>query len=197
MSIIDITQEIKNADFGGLRGRDSEFNKIKCGLYLMVFKNTKDIEIRDKNKNLQTGMIGKVVAPPRVSVTKFGKFEGGLLNRMLGYYKHFHYGGVPSNLIFQDVLEKLFCLDLSELHRKSPAFNPARLYESYWNQSIHHWLTQEGFLLESQNMRSEYRLVGDGVISSSPQAVHISIALDAISKAINSSFPIFCQYDLR
>lgn len=76
---------------------------------------------------------------------------------MQGYYKHLHRPPEFDLSIFQSVLNKCYCLDLSVMERIQPNFNPAAIYESFWNRSLHFHFLERGLLAPNQNMRSEYR----------------------------------------
>lgn len=158
MEIHDITDEVKSVSFEKPR-KLNEINlpKVSAGLYLMVFKNSKDLNVRDRNYSANKNNLGKIVIPKKSTVVKYGKFENGLAKRMLGYYDHLHYEDNDPISAFKDVLVMAKFFSLDYMIGIKPAWRPSRIYEGFWNQSLENYLLANNLLFGNQNSRSEYR----------------------------------------
>lgn len=192
-NLIQVTDQLRSFDFDNKKSWNKHpLNDVKMGLYLMILDNSDGLAIKDKNKNNKTDSIGKVVVPEKSISIKFGKFENGFLNRMRGYSKHLHRASEFDFSVFQSVLNKCYCLDLSLIDKIKPKFNPAAIYESFWNRSLHFHFLERGLLAPNQNMRSEYRVIelNKGVCES--EFIDENF-LDEVSKSIDDSFLIFSK----
>ena len=196
LNIIEVSDKIKKLDFKIKKSHtSSDLNEIKNGLYLMLIENSINADIKDKNANKKSNTTGKVVAPENSKTIKFGKFENGLINRMSGYSKHFHYSdNQPSEEnVFQRVLTACHCLDLTSFTINSPHFNPAAIYEPFWNRSLDFYFKENKFLHQNQNNRSEYRVLSQEKEINKDNFVNIQF-LESIKQSINDSFVIFSSH---
>ncbi|MEY4565674.1 MAG: hypothetical protein RLY14_644 [Planctomycetota bacterium] len=194
MNLKEVSDNIKKLDFGIKKNHvSSDLAQIKNGLYLMLLENPKDMDIKDKNTNKKTGEIGKVVVPENSNAIKFGKFENGLIDRMSGYSKHLHYPDDLGRNIFQRVLTVCYCLDLTSLSANAPGFNPAAIYEPFWNKSLEFYFSKNELLRKNQNTRSEYRVMNQ--IGPINRDNFISIQfLESIKQSIDDSFLLFIRH---
>jgi hypothetical protein len=170
MKIVDATDQVLDVDFDNSKERkNSPLSLIKSGLYVLVFKNSNDLNILDRNKSKSTNEVGKIVVPATSLVVKFGKFEDGLVTRLHGYHKHMHYrdesGPVSSAPVFKNVVKSIKYLSLNVISKNKTDWNQARIYEQYWNTSLHNYLNKNDFLSGYQNIRSEYRVLNQRALN--------------------------------
>ncbi len=164
LTLMNVTQLLNSHVWLHSIIKKDDSNNPKNGLYVMVFKNQRDVAIHDRNakkvNGIKVNLSGKVVVPPESYSIKFGKFEGHFHTRMRGYAEHMHYADLTDKAyppIFCEVLHSALMLPLINC---SPEYiNPAAMFENFWNSSISHYLKEEQLLLEKQNIKSEYRLV--------------------------------------
>lgn len=184
--MIDLTEEFKaiNIDWTKTNTKrkgfelDNQFSHearaVRDGLYLSIYRNAdSNARIRDNNKK-DPEANKTVVLPGGVSV-KTGKFEtpgkinsdfpSGIINRKKSYYDHLHRKKGDQDIkVFTESLEVLWVLDLSCLLvtiLDEEVGSTSRLIESYWNNAIESWFGQNGYLLDTQNRRSEWRYLND------------------------------------
>ena len=180
MPLADVTRCFKDGGVDwALRGRafKSQFNgrvDPVRGVYAHLDVNYSELPIYDKNGP------GKVIVFGSAMALKFGKFVGGLSERMLQNNDHFHRrrpDGSREESIFASVLTCLFVLDLSHhLH------DEIRPIETLWNRGIRaepvdgarmrfqQWQQGQGATLDAQHL-------GDDFLVS-----HLSIARESMSQ---------------
>lgn len=159
----EVSDLLKTRDWSNFKNDKSEYMNPKCGLYILIFENFRDVSINDRNinrsKNKNT-LSGKIIIPPNRWVVKFGKFETYFFSRMKGYSDHMHFIDNPQKnhpTVFSQVLRSTILLPLDDC--KLRIINPAAMFEPLWNASLHDFLYTNEYLIEEQNFRSEYRVV--------------------------------------
>jgi len=191
--LFDLTDDLARINFDNKKSWEtSSLIDIKNGLYLMLFVNSSDHEVRDKNINKKTGAIGKTIVQSNSMSIKYGKFEAGFIPRMQGYSQHLHRLPDLNLKIFPQIVQKCYCLDLTPMIRLAPRFNPAAIYESLWNRCLHLYFKDQGILLEDQNMRSEYRFLKSSCSTKMHDFVEKTF-LESIGRSIDDSFLIFSE----
>jgi hypothetical protein len=149
---MDFTEEIKSIDWSKNKNEvtnqfSQELNEITNGLYLLIFENKTNLDIRDNSK---------VVCPANSLSIKPGKFENGAF-RYKSYYEETHIDGTNINN-FNQCLIHAQIFDLGD-DLIIPRISNTRYFENLWKESIFHYSESNGFFLEFQNKRSEYRFL--------------------------------------
>jgi hypothetical protein len=125
---------------------------MRDGLYVAVYVNESEHDVWDDNEGRE-----KVVVEARSSTLKYGKFEGGVVDRYKEQFEHLrrHPPGEPSQTwIFRELVRFVIVLDLTPV--PLPSCSCARVFEPFWNAQIEHWL-REHHLLSKQGKRIESR----------------------------------------
>jgi hypothetical protein len=190
--LTNVKEELLRLNFNSKEDlRKSGLNSISVGLYVMIFDNRVNEDVRDKNpsRNVRDEFLGKVVIPKDTITVKSGKFEKNFLHRMKGYYEHLHHSSNPEFSVYQNILKLCYCLDLTTMVRKN-YFNPAAVYEQYWNRSIFNYLSENNLLASSQNNRSEYRIIEFGNALNDRTIIGEKF-LSQICGSIDDTFPVF------
>lgn len=165
MTLLDLTDELRNAELSWARGGRRFFEQFstaaqdtRVGLYVLIHENDSDYAVYDRNGD------GRVLIAPNSLGVKYGKFEQGFLSRRFTDHKHLHRklpDGSEEIDIFANVLRYALVLDLSEIDLR-PA-NPAAVFESYWNPMLESVLSAKGWITRGQSSQSESRLIERGV----------------------------------
>ena len=130
---------------------------MRDGLYVMVFANDDDLEVRDNNKGRE-----KTVIHAHGASLKPGKFEAGLVTRLTNYSGHLHrlQRNGSMDMVFASCLRRLLVLDLSGVDLGVSA---ARVFERYWVHGAGSFLRDKRLVGDlPQIERSEWRYLDAG-----------------------------------
>lgn len=134
---------------------DEPIQRLQQGLYASVYANPFSVDVYDNNAKK------KVVIKAQSKSFKFGKFEGGLIERQRTNWKHLHTdsesGGVQF-AIYPKCLQRLWVLDLTG--KRVGSLWHARVFEKYWNGELEAYLKRQNLLEGEQKGRSEWRHLG-------------------------------------
>lgn len=127
-----------------------DLNTVKEGLYIMIYQNSKDEDVLDRNRK------PKPIILKNSYSLKSGKFEGGLEGRLKDYHRHLHRKSDPKRSVFQECLMNLFVVETSDILDEEGLIT-SRVFEQYWNSKIKQTLKERDYLDElNTNNRSEW-----------------------------------------
>lgn len=188
MAMIDVTAELRAAHIDWTRRGQalrSQFSPrvqaMKWGLYAELFDNSSASDpIWDRNKSKKAPIIfANTVA------LKYGKFECGLAERNRENWWHLHRrppNSAPQIRIFPGVLLLALVFDMTAVDLGGP--NPARVFESYWNECIECFLVRRRFLHPNQKGSCETRN-----LQQVPARADLEFELDANAARILAAAP--------
>jgi hypothetical protein len=130
-------------------------SNMRDGLYVFFFINELTESIRDNNKGRE-----KTVIHASGASLKPGKFEGGVVRRLMEYQDHLRWvdaRGVQ-NWVFTQCFRFGLLLDLSQCNLGLPS--ASRVFERYWVDSVSHFIDRERLWAPVRQLaRSEWNYI--------------------------------------